>query len=230
MKAAVAHDRAVCYTLLVCGKTPIGTKARPEATRCAGASAFALVELVVVLALMLVLYVMLYAPGTRTRQTRLKAVCAANLRQVYVGLQTYAGDWRGALPVVTNAATSEIPLSQLIPRYTTGSQFFICPGSGDKALPDATPFANRRISYAYYMGRSLADAPAAPVLSDEQVNTAAKRAGDWVFSPSGKPPGNNHRQYGGNVLFGGGAVRGSPAQAAFDLPMSPPVVLLNPRP
>jgi prepilin-type N-terminal cleavage/methylation domain-containing protein len=193
-------------------------------------SGFTFIELLVVMALILVLYVMLYSPSARSHQMRMKEVCARNLRNVYTALQTYAADQAGALPALTNAATSEAPLSLLIPRYTTGAEFFVCPGSSDKALPDATPFADRRISYAYYMGCKLAAGAGHPLMSDEQVNTQPKAVGQLLFSPDGKKPGNNHHKYGGNLLFCDGTIQSSPSKSKFDLAPPAHVTLLNPKP
>ena len=182
------------------------------------------------MALILILYVMMYAPSSKSHQAHQKELCARNLRNIYTALQTFARDHQDALPVVTNAATSEAPLSLLIPRYTTGAEFFICPGSGDRPLPDATPFADRKISYAYYMNRRLSEGANKPLMSDAQISTRPKMAGDYVFSRDGKKPGNNHHKYGGNFLFCDGSIQASPAKSAFNL--SPPtnVILLNPKP
>jgi prepilin-type N-terminal cleavage/methylation domain-containing protein/prepilin-type processing-associated H-X9-DG protein len=194
------------------------------------AGGFSLIELLIVMALILILYTILYAPSSKAYQTQQKELCARNLRNAYTALRVFAQDHQDAFPSVTNAVTSESPLSLLIPRYTTGTEFFICPGSSDKPLPDATPFADRRISYAYYMGRKLTDGAGKPVMSDAQINTLQKFAGQFVFSRDGKKPGNNHNRYGGNFLFCDGAIEASPAKSAFNL--SPPtnVILLNPRP
>ena len=202
---------------------------RPQSRICReDGRGFSLIELLIVMALILILYTIMYAPSSRSYQTQQKELCARNLRNIYTALQTFAQDHQSVLPEATNAHTSEAPLSQLIPRYTTGAEFFICPGSGDKPLPDATPFADRKISYAYYMGRKITEGAGRPVMSDEQVSTQPKLAGQIVFSRDGKPPGNNHNKYGGNFLFCDGAIEASPAKSAFNL--SPPtnVVLLNP--
>lgn len=221
----------LCYTRPVSGKRPSPCVSRPKPSAARGIRAgFSLVELLVVMALIAVFYVMLFSPSARSHQRRMKEVCGRNLRNIYTALQAHAQDHAGALPAATNAPTSEAPLSLLIPRYTTGSQFFICPGSGDKLLPDATPFADRKISYAYYMGRKLSDGAGKPLMSDAQVNTQPKRAGDTVFSPDGKKPGNNHHKYGGVFLFCDGAIQTSPAESKFDLSQPATVVLLNPKP
>ncbi|MDB6021531.1 MAG: hypothetical protein JWQ04_1388, partial [Pedosphaera sp.] len=126
--------------------------------------------------------------------------------------------------------TSEPVLSMLVPRSTTGTEYFICPGGNDSALPEAQPFAERRISYAYYMGHTLKDGADQPLLSDRQVNTGPKLPGQPLFSADGKKPGANHNKYGGNIMFCDGNVQKSPALAAFSLTNAPNVVLLNPKP
>jgi len=184
----------------------------------------------VVVAIILVLYVMLLGPSSKSSQIRRIASCGNNLKNIHVALTTYSLTSKGGLPLVAGAKTSEAPLSELIPRYTTGSQYFICPGGQDSALPDAQPFADRKISYAYYMGRSLKDGAGEPVLSDRQVNTTPKLPGQPLFSADGARPGNNHNKFGGNILFCDGAVQWSPASSAFTLTNPPDVLLLNPKP
>jgi predicted RecB family nuclease len=67
-------------------------------------------------------------------------------------------------------------------------------------------------------------------MSDRQINTLPKSAGDIAFSINGKPPGNNHHKYGGNVLFSDGHMEMTPPKISFSLAVPPGVVLLNPRP
>jgi prepilin-type processing-associated H-X9-DG protein len=191
---------------------------------------FSLLELLIVAALLIVMYTLYFGGGSRSFQTRQIAACEKNLEDMFVALKTYSTDNDGKFPFLANAQTSEPVLSQLIPRSTTRTEFFICPGSNDKALPDAQPFAGRTISYAYYLGHTAADGADQPLVSDRQVSTNSKSAGQLVFSPDGKKPGNNHNKYGGNVMFCDGSVRSIPARAAFDLTNAPGVVLLNPNP
>jgi prepilin-type N-terminal cleavage/methylation domain-containing protein/prepilin-type processing-associated H-X9-DG protein len=192
-------------------------------------SAFSLIELLVVLALMVVLTTMMWGFGSESRQHGAQRDCRQNLEKVYLALQIYANDFSGRLPANTNAQTSEEPLSLLVPRYSADTSIFICPGGLDPGLPSGVSFANRKISYAYYMGQKLGDAQQ-PLMSDRQVNTLSKQAGDPVFSTNGKPPGNNHHKYGGNFLFGDGHADLTPPQLAFSLVTTQGVVLLNPKP
>ena len=190
---------------------------------------FSLIELLVVLALMIILTVMMWGFTSESHQHAAQRACQQNLEKIYVALQIYANDFSGRLPVVTNALTSEEPLSLLVPRYTADTAIFICPGSKDSPLPSGVSFAHRTISYAYYMGQRAGDAQQ-PLASDWQINTLPKQAGDPVFSATGKPPGNNHYKYGGNILFCDGHAELSPPRLPFPLATSNGVVLLNPKP
>ena len=191
--------------------------------------AFSLLELLITTALILIMFVMLYGHSSSTHQRRQKQACQQNLQTIYVALQIYANDEDGSFPAKTNAQTSEEPLSLLVPRYTSVTEHFICPGSKDSRLPEGEPFEKRKISYAYYMGRHASDA-AEVLMSDAQVNTQPKIQGQPVFSLDGKKPGNNHHRYGGNFLFCDGRMEMSRAKAPFSLLVTQGVVLLNPRP
>lgn len=192
-------------------------------------SGFSLIELLITLALISIMSVMLYGFGSASHQRSQKKLCADNLQKIYLALQIYANDFNGTLPQNTNAVTSEEVLDQLVPKYTADTSIFICPGGRDAQIPSGEPLHKHKISYAYYMGRRL-DTPQAVLMSDRQVDTLPKRAGDFVFSPDGKSPGNNHHKFGGNLLQCDGSVQDSPAQLKFPLPATPGVMLLNPKP
>jgi len=189
-----------------------------------------LLEVFLVMVIIFIVFTLYISAGSKRGQEKRLADCQVNLQNIYAALNTYSQDNQGSLPAVPGAQTSEVPLSRLVPKYTTGTEFFICPGGKDKPLPAAQPFADRKISYAYYMGRALADGSGAPLLSDAQVDTTAKTPGQTVFSLNGKKPGNNHNKFGGNVLFGDGNVQYTPAVLTFGLPLATNVILLNPKP
>jgi len=188
-----------------------------------------LIELMVTLALICVLSAMLYGFASGSHQRSQEKLCADNLQKIYLALQIYGNDFNGTLPRDTNALTSEAVLDELVPKYTADTTIFICPGGRDSEIPSGESLRLHKISYAYFMGRRL-DAPQKPLLSDRQVNAEPKRAGELVFSPDGKPPGNNHHKFGGNFLMSDGSVQFSPAVLTFSLAQEPGVVLLNPKP
>jgi prepilin-type processing-associated H-X9-DG protein/prepilin-type N-terminal cleavage/methylation domain-containing protein len=193
---------------------------------CAG---FSLIELVISITIITIAYVMMFGAGSKYGQTRSKAACSANLAQMYMALSLYAAEHNGAFPTQAGATSSEAPLSELVPRYTTDTSIFICPGSRTSALPGAQPFADRRISYAYYMGLTRTSGPDIALASDAQADLQAKRKGEALFSTTGSGPGCNHRGYGGNVLFVDGHVETGDALAPRDLPIPTGAVLLNPK-
>jgi prepilin-type processing-associated H-X9-DG protein len=182
---------------------------------------FSLLELLLTIAIIMVIMALYWGAGSSSRQQQLKASCKKNLEKDYIALQIYANDFSGKFPSVSGAHSSKEPLNVLVPRYTSDTSLFICPASKDSDLLN-------RVSYSYYMGRHSTDPGTDPLMSDSQVDTNAKTAGDYVFSKDGKAPGNNHDKYGGNVLFCDGHAEPTPARAAFGLPLTNGVVLLNP--
>ena len=191
---------------------------------------FTLIELLVVVALIMVMYIMAYGPAQKSYQEKQLVACQKNLLMIQIALKIYAADYHDSYPVVPGALTAEIPLSLLVPRDTTETSIFVCPGSARRRLPEAEPFTNRKISYAYYMGHTVHDAADAMLLSDAQVNSRSRHTGEPMFSVSGKRPADNHRQFGGNVLFCDGHAEQFPAVAPRDFTFLDPVVLLNPTP
>jgi prepilin-type N-terminal cleavage/methylation domain-containing protein/prepilin-type processing-associated H-X9-DG protein len=195
----------------------------------AGRAGFSFIELLVVVALLLVLTTMYWGSTSSSRRHQQQEACRKNLEKIYVALQIYANDHSGAFPAIAGARTSEEALSGLVPRYTVDTSVFICPGGKDSSLPAGESFRDRRISYAYFMGRYATNAQAL-LMSDRQVDARAKAAGEQAFSSTGKPPGNNHGKAGGNFLFVDGHLEATAAQLPFSLGVTQGVVLLNPRP
>ena len=190
--------------------------------------AFTLIEMLISMVLMLIMFTMLYGYGSRNYQHEMRKKCEGNLQKVYLALQIFANDHGGKYPEAAAAQTSEEPLDQLVPHYSVDTSIFICPGSKARALPAGESFLKLKISYSYYMGQDSTNTTE-PLMSDAQVNTASKNSGDNLFSIAGKPPGNNHYRYGGNVIFVDGHSEFSPTNAAFPLVIKSGIVLLNPR-
>ena len=191
--------------------------------------AFSLVELLVVMAIVLIAYASMYGPSSASGQAKRRAQCVQQLQQMHTMLALFAGEHDGAFPAA-RWPTSEGALSQLVPLYTTDTDVFICPGSGDSALPGAQPFADRRISYAYCAGLKRDADPGALLVADALASTRAKLSGDPLFSTTGHAPGNNHRTAGGNLLFVDGHVETSGSIAPRALPIPAGATLLNPKP
>jgi len=191
--------------------------------------AFTLLELLITFTLILILFVLFYGGGSRGYQQQQKKACQKNLLKLHIALQIFANDHEGLFPVLADAQSSEEPLALLVPRYTVDSSSFICPGSKDAPIASGQPLTGRKISYAYFMGRKLADAQDV-LLSDRQIDTRPKNLGQDVFSTTGKPPGNNHHKFGGNYLFADGHLEMGAATAPFPLVWTENVVLLNPKP
>jgi prepilin-type processing-associated H-X9-DG protein len=198
-------------------------------TRLGERKAFGRIELLVVVAIIVVLFTLYWAPiiGGHRKQARLD--CSSNLQKLFVAMQIYGNEQGGRFPAEPGARTAEEPLDKLVPRYTVDTSLFICPASKDAPLPSGESIRHRRISYAYYMGRMAAE-PDAALMSDRQVDTQARGAGQIAFSTTGKAPGNNHGERGGNILFADGHVDFSAPQVPFALGLTQGVVLLNPKP
>jgi prepilin-type processing-associated H-X9-DG protein len=214
-------------------RRPKNGRCPAEQTRClavyaTGRSAFSLLELLIVAALILFLTTMYWGGSAASRQHKQQLVCQQNLQKIFIAMQIYANDQAGKFPEASNARTAEAALDRLVPRYTVDTTVFICPSSGDSLLPAGESLLGRKISYAYYMGRRVTDEQAV-LMSDRQVSTNSKTAGQLVFSSTGTAPGNNHKKYGGNLLFCDGHAELSPAFATVSLTLTQGVVLLNPK-
>ena len=200
--------------------------------RFAGAchtAGFSLIELVAVLAILLLLLAFYWGPSTGgNRQRRARLDCETHLQKIHMAMAIFANDHGGRFPELAEARSSEEALDALVPRYTVDTTVFTCPGSKDAELPSGESLRKHKISYAYYMGRRAADAQQV-LMSDQQVNTHAKAAGEYAFSSTGKSPGNNHGKLGGNFLFCDGHSESTPPRVPFSLMLTNGVVLLNPN-
>ncbi len=177
-----------------------------------------------------ILFVMFNNRWSQSAQLQQRAACLVNLQQIGVALRIYAQENRGWFPMVPGAITSETPLSLLVPRDTSVTGIFICPGANDKRLPEAEPFTSRKISYAYAMGLRTSDLADRMLMADRLVALAARKTGDPLFSLNGKPPGTNHGQFGGNILLLDGSAIESGPIAEQNWPLNPNVTLVNPKP
>lgn len=230
VRSLQVHKGYACRSRLACIKNISRRAPSSFCLRPLGkAAAFSLIELMIVIALIAVSYVLFFSFASENHQRSQMQLCADNLQKIYIALQIYGNDF-GKYPQNTNAQTSEQVLNKLVPRYTSDTSIFICPGGRDPEIASEAPLEQSKISYAYYMGRDTNAAPGDVLMSDRQINTLSKEIGDPVFSPNGKPPGNNHHKYGGNVLNCDGSVQSIPTNTIISLAFSNGIVLLNPKP
>ena len=188
------------------------------------------IELLAVVAILLLLFVLLWGPRlSDNKQRQAQKDCQNQLQKIYMAMEIYANDHAGRFPEALGARSSEEALGLLVPRYTVDTAAFICPGSKDPLPPAGESFRQHKISYAYYTGRRAADSQEV-LMSDEQVDTRTRRTGDYAFSGTGNPPGNNHGKLGGNFLFCDGHAELAPARLPFSIVLTQGVVLLNPHP
>ena len=203
---------------------------RLRLARASSPAGFSLIELLAVVAILLLLFTLYWGPSfSKNLQREAQKECQAHLQKIHMAMAIYANDHDGKFPELAGARTSEEALETLLPRYTVDTAEFVCPATKDPPPPLGESFGKHRISYAYYMGHRAADSQQV-LMSDEQVDTGAKAAGDCAFSSTGKPPGNNHGKLGGNFLFCDGRAESAPPRLSFSLMLTQGIVLLNPRP
>src|SRR5215469_10748045 len=113
-------------------------------------AAFSLIELLVVIGILVVITALMWSYGPSRRDRELDS-CRQNLERIYLAMDIYSRDNNSKYPVVTNAVTSEAALAPLVPHYSSDTQIFICPASGNPFQPADKSFSDWKISYAYYM-------------------------------------------------------------------------------
>jgi prepilin-type N-terminal cleavage/methylation domain-containing protein/prepilin-type processing-associated H-X9-DG protein len=190
--------------------------------------AFSLIELLITVLIILVLFTMYWGGNSNSRQKARLGTCQQNLQKIFMAMQIYANEHSAKFPAKTGSKLSQEPLDRLVPHYTSDTAAFICPASKDSQLPGGESIAKRKISYAYYMGRTSSDGAQDALMSDRQVDTQSKSQNQALFSSDGKPPGNNHKQFGGNILFCDGHTDHSDPRSSFSLVVTQGIVLLNP--
>ena len=186
-----------------------------------------MVELLCVTAILLVMASLYWGKSSGDRQREVQEKCRQNLQQIYISIQLYANDEHGRAPLVLEAKTPAAALALLVPRYTSETRSFICPGAKSPADLPVGSFARQHISYAFYMGQWMTNADGL-LMTDQQVNAEPKSPGQLVFSVDGKGRGNNHQAHGGNLLFADGRADRIGPRTPQSMPVRPAVKLLNP--
>ena len=147
-----------------------------------------------------------------------------------MALTIYANDHAGMFPVVAGARTSAEALDALVPRYTVDTAVFICPGTKDPPLPAGESFRQQQDQLCLLHGPARGGCAAGADERPAGETRKSKAAGEYAFSSTGKPPGNNHGKLGGNFLFCDGRAEPTPPRVPFSLALTQGVVLLNPNP
>ncbi|MGZ8901563.1 MAG: type II secretion system protein, partial [Limisphaerales bacterium] len=189
---------------------------------------FALIELLIVAAILVILMVMYYGRGSSHFQKAQQAACRQNLQTIHIALQTYANENRDRFPSDAFSKTPQEALAKLVPQYTTRTDAFTCPGRKEGPLPTAQPIKNRRISYAYLMGLTSKASPDQWIMADWLLDTKAHAKGELIFSSDGERPANNHDKFGGVLLLVDGSAEISKPTAKFAITTPKGTKILNP--
>jgi len=111
-----------------------------------GRKGFTLIELLVVVAIISILAALLLPALQKAKAQAQKAVCANNLRQLFIGMMAYAGDFDGWGPPGLNSARASIWLTDhsgnsfswfvrpVIDSYFPQPNLFLCPSIGQTGL------------------------------------------------------------------------------------------------
>ncbi|EIP97718.1 prepilin-type N-terminal cleavage/methylation domain-containing protein [Opitutaceae bacterium TAV1] len=101
----------------------------PSLPTCARRSAFTLIELLTVIAIIGILAAIIIPVTGRVRESARTAQCASNMRQLAQSMLIYAQDYKGVLPPTYNnpAGTTSSWWQYLYPDYCNGKDVFKCP-------------------------------------------------------------------------------------------------------
>jgi prepilin-type N-terminal cleavage/methylation domain-containing protein len=127
-------------------------------------TAFTLVELLVVVAILCVLFALLFPVVSMMREYARRTICINNLRQLGIIIGTYSADSGGELPGICwyeGGMYTNDNLSRLYPDYTTEFKSFVCPATRNivENVNDLKRSANSRtgrgISYEYIKSKTV---------------------------------------------------------------------------
>jgi len=104
---------------------------------------FTLIELLIVIAIIAILAAMLLPALNKARGTAKKAACISNLRQVYLGIASYANDFGGLQPPARACSNDDsninatqwsyiLQANNYLPKFTpSGKNVLLCPSASD---------------------------------------------------------------------------------------------------
>lgn len=112
---------------------------------------FTLIELLTVIAILAIIAAMLMSGLMRAREGARRAVCASNLKQVFIMFQLYAGYYGGQYPMCQDQYGTFIFESDgFYPEFLSDAQIMACPSD-----PDIRPYNFRLTRNANIRGRSF---------------------------------------------------------------------------
>jgi general secretion pathway protein G len=151
----------------------------PGLLSCAHRSAFTLIELLTVIAIIGILAAIIIPVTGRVRESARTAQCASNMRQLAQSMLLHAEDNKGVLPATYNnpAGTTAAWWQYLYPDYCPDKNVFKCPvdQTGFTGSPAYTGTFTRN-------GKTLADGKASYGIPGLQNNEASES-----YKASGKP-------------------------------------------
>ena len=97
--------------------------------------------------------------------------CQSNLKQIALGLNAYADDYKGFYPDKSGAAGLE-QLRTL--DYITDYKVFVCPGAKEVPGRIGKPLSENNVSYCFRGGMSKTDSSGRPLCWDKNPNHEGK--------------------------------------------------------
>jgi prepilin-type N-terminal cleavage/methylation domain-containing protein/prepilin-type processing-associated H-X9-DG protein len=182
-------------------------------------SAFTLIEVLIVCAVLVVLAAILLPAFASTREAARGASCLSRERQLGLAILSYSKDYDGALPLYASCPGHDRWWFQTLQSYTTGSALFGCPSVAVQPLPAGLGYGVNFLGVIRYGPECPWNAPgtAGPAYEAEFLRPAgtlvlADAGSSALYDPffigPGADPGFARRHHGGmNLLFLDGHAR-----------------------